>query len=136
MIYKGIELEEITAPQIFDPPQEMLVIDEYDDMPIKKFIAAILATDYCHKIVATDETFWQSCFRIPNNPKPRRATNSELSKWLALGNGLMNSGTIVSGNYTYALGDDEKDASLMVKVRKWNDTEWHEPTVDYMDIEQ
>lgn len=40
--YNGMELEEVTTPQIFDPPQEMLVIDELDDKPIKKRVAAFV----------------------------------------------------------------------------------------------
>ena len=75
---------------------------------------------------------YRHCALLPDPPKPRRATNRELARWLAQGNGLMKSGTITSGNYTYATGDDDHDASLLVKVRKWSDTEWHEPTVEYL----
>lgn len=139
--YNCMELEEVTEPQIFDPPQEMLVIDELDDKPIKKKVAAILATGYCHNVVATDETFWQSCFRIPDPPKPRRATNRELARWLAQGNGeriLERTAGMAEHYWNYedgcedepANGYDSSDNEL--KVRKWSDTEWHEPTVDYL----
>jgi hypothetical protein len=29
----------------------------------------------------------------------------------------------------------EDDGDLKIKVRKWDDTEWHEPTVEYMGLE-
>ena len=134
--YNGMELEEVTTPQIFDPPQEMLVIDESDDEPIKKKVAAILATGYCHNVVATDETFWQRCFRIPDPPNPRRVTNRELSRWMAQGNGEYKE--IITDHdccMTYFYYSDRgRDVELPkgIKVRKWSDTEWHEPTVDYL----
>ena len=134
--YNGMELEEVTTPQIFDPPQEMLVIDEDGDKPIKKKVAAILATGYCHNVVATDETFWQRCFRIPDSPKPRRATNRELSRWLAQGNGeCLGSQDDADTAWNYQQECSDTDVREVAKVRKWNDTEWHEPTVDYMGLE-
>lgn len=136
--YNGMELEEVTEPQIFDPPQEMLVIDESDDKPIKKKVAAILATGYCHNVVATDETFWQSCFRIPDPPKPRRATNRELARWLAQGNGEWKLERPVikedqcSSYFVYLEEYEDYKLDCDILVRKWSDTEWHEPTVDYL----
>jgi hypothetical protein len=135
--YNGMELEEFTTPQIFDPPQEMLVIDELDDKPIKKKVAAILATGYCHNVVATDETFWQSCFRIPDPPKPRRATWLEVARWCATGNGLVYDTYRDSIDTGIKFKSFEGSESIMdeIKVRKWSDTEWHEPTVDYIRLE-
>jgi hypothetical protein len=132
--YKGMELEEVTTPQIFDPPQEMLVIDELDDKPIKKKVAAILATGYCHNVVATDETFWQSCFRIPDPPKPRRATNRELARWLAQGNGevLCSDHRMIHSFWEYDVVTSGLSVCDDARVRKWDDTEWHEPTVEYL----
>ena len=136
--YNGMELEEVTTPQIFDPPQEMLVIDEYDDKPIKKKVAAILATGYCHNVVATDETFWQRCFRIPDPPKPRWATIRELAKWCAQGNGQIQDADRLNCVFTgldYGPNCDDHAVPDNYKVRKWSDTEWHEPTVDYLGLE-
>lgn len=131
--YNGMELEEVTTPQIFDPPKEMLVIDEYGDKPIKKKVAAILATGYCHNVVATDETFWQSCFGIPDSPKPRRATNRELSRWLAQGNGeCLGSQDDADTAWNYPHECSNTYVREGAKVRKWEYTEWHEPTVDYL----
>lgn len=149
--YNGMEPEEVTEPQIFDPPQEMLVIDEYGDKPIKKKVAAILATGYSHNVVATDNSFWQSCFCIPDPSKPRRATNRELARWLARGNGQIqyddktkNFGKSPDGERHNALksttifeyfGADDFYVAADIRVRKWHDTEWHEPTVDYLGID-
>lgn len=132
--YNGMELEEVTTPQIFNPPQEMLVIDEYGDKPVKKKVAAILATGFCHNVVATDETFCQSCFRIPNPPKPRRATNRELSRWLIEGNAQIrhSDSDMVYVGWNYKEFEDDLPCSNNVLVRKWSDTEWHEPDVDYL----
>ena len=136
--YNGMELDEVTEPQIFDPPQEMLVIDEADDKPIKKRVAAILATGYCHNVVATDETFWQSCFMIPEKPAPRRATNRELAKWIAQGYGEMlgdDTCTYILHHHNYPKHHPNDECGGFIMVRKWDDTEWHEPTIDYMRIE-
>lgn len=132
--YNGMELEEVTEPQIFDPPQEMLVMDEDSVTPVKKIVAAILATGYCHNVVATDRTFWQSCFRFSD---PRRATNRELSRWLAQGNGECRySFQSCTKTYReYDVCDDNTNVDADIQVRKWSDTEWHEPTVDYLGIE-
>ena len=132
--YNGLELEEVTTPQIFDPPQEMLVIDESDDKPIKKNVAAILATGYCHNVVATDETFWQHCFRIPNPPNPRRATWLEVARWCATGNGLVydSDREKIDTGIMFKPSNEHEPIMDEIKVRKWSDTEWREPTVDYL----
>ena len=68
-------------------------------------------------------------------PKPRRATNRELAKWLAQGKGQI-LGTKISTIYDYDAGlADNGEVPKFFKVRKWEDTEWHEATVDYMEIE-
>ena len=80
-------------------------------------------------------------YRIkPEEEKP--VTNRELSRWLAQGKGEC--------RFT-SMGDDspyaqmafrycDKDGLLPVKgrvlVRKWDDDEWHEPTREYMGLEE
>lgn len=85
--------------------------------------------------------------------KPRRATNRELSKWLGQGHGEyiyqvdlanytytyddMSKVNIASNTYTYdGISGEKNEVPSYVKVRKWEDADWHEPTVDYMGIEQ
>lgn len=73
---------------------------------------------------------------LPDPPKPRRATNRELARWLAQGNGEYKE--IITDHeccMTYFYYSDRgRDVELQkgIKVRKWSDTEWHEPTVDYL----
>lgn len=79
-------------------------------------------------------------YRIKPSREP--VTNRELSRWLAQGKGEC--------RFT-SMGDDspyaqmafrycDKDGLLPVKrlvlVRKWEDTEWNEPTREYMGLEE
>ena len=73
---------------------------------------------------------------LPDPPKPRRATNRELSRWLAQGNGEYRdtciARTLCTANFTYAINKCDNTLEPFIEVRKWNDTEWHEPTVEYL----
>ena len=135
MEYNGIELKEITTSQIFDPPKEMLVWDYVDSAPFKMPVHAIVASKTFP--VIAEEGDYQYCAEIPEEPKSRRATNRELSKWLAKGHGeYRNQIGAVSNLYIYV--DLETDVAVpsYIRARKWDDIDWHEPTVDYMGIEQ
>lgn len=132
MEYNGIELKEITTSQIFDPPKEMLVWDYVDSAPFKMPVHAIVASKTFP--VIAEEGDYQYCAEIPETP---RVTNRELSKWLAKGHGeYRNQIGAVSNLYIYV--DLETDVAVpsYIRVRKWDDADWHEPTVDYMGIEQ
>lgn len=73
---------------------------------------------------------------IPEEPK-KRATNRQLAKWCAEGNGQIH--YIGAANthsfYSYQHEIDEIYVTNDVMVRKWDDTEWHEPDVQYMGLE-
>ena len=132
MEYNGIELKKITTSQIFDPPKEMLVWDYIDSAPFKMPVHAIVASKTFP--VIAEEGDYQYCAEIPETP---RVTNRELSKWLAKGHGeYRNQIGAVSNLYIYV--DLETDVAVpsYIRVRKWEDADWHEPTVDYMGIEQ
>ena len=132
MEYNGIELKEIITSQIFDPPKEMLVWDYVDSAPFKMPVHAIVASKTFP--VIAEEGDYQYCAEIPETP---RVTNRELSKWLAKGHGeYRNQIGAVSNLYIYV--DLETDVAVpsYIRVRKWDDADWHEPTVDYMGIEQ
>ena len=132
MEYNGIELKKITTSQIFDPPKEMLVWDYVDSAPFKMPVHAIVASKTFP--VIAEEGDYQYCAEIPETP---RVTNRELSKWLAKGHGeYRNQIGAVSNLYIYV--DQETDVVVpsYIRVRKWDDADWHEPTVDYMGIEQ
>lgn len=133
MKYKGIELNEFKSdtPVVFDPPKKMLVwatdndfldMDEVDAyLPMHTFPVKCLDAD------------WQHCAEIPDIPetlKSRRATNYELAMWLALGKGTYKN--------SYAVFDDVKadcECESGWLICKCGDKEWHEPTVDYMGLE-
>lgn len=141
MKHKGIELKEVTEPQVFDPPRKMLVIDELDDEPQEKVVVAIAANGASHNVIVERRLGkyegYQRCFEIPEEPKPRRATNREVARWLTEGRGQVycvgaaNSHTF----YSYQEGEDDTAIYANMRVRKWGDTEWHEPTADYMGLE-
>lgn len=153
MKYKGIDLVEITESQIFDPPKEMLVWDNNSQTEPKKVnICAIVKLKDCYAAIETGKPscyLWHHCAEIPEEHKPRRVTNRELSKWLAKGHGEcmnpdsdsysyadLSKANLSSSTYTYGgISEANKKVPFYVKVRKWDDVDWHEPTVDYMGIE-
>ena len=149
--YNGMELEEVTAPQIFDPPREILVWDMEGDVPKKAYVAFVFDKEKYEYPVRTVkkredgkylfECGFKHCALLQDPPKPRRATNRELARWLAQGNGeciLEKTAGMAEHCWTYedgcedepANGYDSSDNEL--KVRKWSDTEWHEPDVEYL----
>ena len=138
MEYHGIKLTEVTESQIVDPPKKMLVWD-YDPGCLLKadVIAIVNGRDGfpCCPVITTTGTF-RHCAVIPEDPKTRRVTNRELSKWLAKGHGEYRNQGVVSSLYTYDVLESDEAVPSYIRVRKWDDADWHEPTVDYMDIEQ
>lgn len=138
MKYKGIELVEITSPQVFDPPKKMVVWNNNVtcNEPSIQTVYAVIIKETGTKQAIGECCRWSHCAEIPEEPKPRQATNRELSKWLAQGNGeYRNQIGIVCSAYTYDEPESDKAVNSFFKVRKWYDTEWNEPTVDYMGIE-
>jgi hypothetical protein len=140
MKYKGKELKEITTPQVFDPPKQMFVWDNdvKCDVPLVQTVYAVIRTvNGTTQVVGAVSLRWQHCAEIPEEVKPRRATIREFSKWLAQGKGEYKTGTgLILTSFSYDNGwkiDEPVDSAYM--VRKWDDTDWHEPTVDYMGIE-
>lgn len=143
--YNGMELEEITEPQIFDPPKTMLVWGDcsghVEDHVKKAEVVAILPrTALKYPIITEDDDGYEHGAFIPEKPAPRRATNRELAKWLAQGNGewgISKFGFIEKAEigWFYDTGYEKQTLQSELRVRKWDDTEWHDPTVDYMGIE-
>lgn len=130
MKYNGIELVEITTPQIFDPQKEMFVWDDTQNTPIKSEVCAIIKRKNKNLAITTNIIAYAHCAEIP---QPRRATNRELAKWLITGCGeYSNQIGLVTTAYTYDESDTNKAVNNYVKVRKWDDIAWHEPTIDYM----
>lgn len=137
MKYKGNELQEFTTdkPIVFDPPKKMFVCDTAEllsDCNIDYVYAYIPAAEYP---VKTSRNCFSRCAEIPEDMKPRRATNRELAKWLAHGNGECKDARVgkVWLTYEYYANEEYDECSSYIKIRNWDD-EWHEPTVDYMGL--
>ena len=132
MKYKGIELKEVTEPQSFNQPKPMLVWDSDEKRPVELNVCAIVNREDFR--VITERSAWRHCAEIP---KPKNITHRELAKWLAQGNGEMRRGNMsmifTSLSYASALGNDPIDEFTL--VRKWDDTEWHKPTREYLGLE-
>lgn len=146
MKYKGIELKEITEPQAFNPPKLMLVWDHNFGKPVKEHVYAIGPSTMKFPVRTisedglSDSDAYECCSDIPEEPKPRKATNREVAKWLAQGNGEW--GKIygdevkaVNTSWWYEPGFESGTLQDGIRVRKWDDTDWHEPTADYMGLE-
>ena len=137
MKYNGIELKEFTSdkPVLFDPPREMLVWDRTDSEPFERSVVGYFPIRTIARKVITMTDSFMRCAEIPKTPKSRRATNRELAMWLAKGNGeiLDKSLGMVFTRYSYSeLQADDACVSHSDFVRKWDDKEWHEPTIDYI----
>lgn len=136
MTYKGIELKEFESekPVLFDPPKLMLVWNDGDDEPSKDNVFAFIP-NRCYPVIATNDNL-EHCAEIPE-VLCRRATNRELSKWIVKGNGQyqMSGSCGIWIEYSYEIGHDDEVCSKNIKVRKWCDKEWHEPTREYLGLE-
>ena len=138
--YKDMELEEFTSdkPMFIDPPVSG-VFASAELIPARE--GKLFTFDPRFYLPYTDEEnrCWNHFFVLPKTPKFRRATYRELSKWLAKGNGefAFFKPDNVSTTLTYDLTKENFQISVDsgLKVRKWDDTDWHEPTVDYMGVE-
>ena len=133
MKYNGIELVEITTPQIFDPQKEMLVWDDAQNTPNRGEVCAIIKCKNKTLAITSNLITYAHCAEIP---KPRRATNRELVKWLSAGHGeYANQIGLVTNAFTYDESETNKEVRKDIVIRTWEDTAWHEPTVDYMGIQ-
>ena len=123
MKYKGKELKEITTPQIVDPPKQMLVWDDAVEPEVQTVYAIVRTKD--GKTQAIGDWRWKHCAEIPEESKPRRATNRELAKWLVQGNGekLYDNRTIEI-NHKYDSSKESEPVNDYTSIRKWEDTEW------------
>ena len=64
-------------------------------------------------------------------------TNIQLMEWLAKGNGIAkNDGGSQCIPYLGSCPEDMLDKPIReaIRIRKWNDTEWHIPSKEYMGI--
>ena len=136
MKYKGIELKEFERekPVVFDPPKRMLVWDYDDETPTEVDVIAFIPNRY-HKAIEQMSVYIH-CAEIPDKGS-ELATNRELAKWLAQGNGQykVSGGEWIWTEHHYTTEQDDDACSKFIKVRKWCDKEWHEPTREYLGLE-
>ena len=132
MKYKGIELKEVTKPQIFDPPKKMLVWGRYEDIT-EIYVYAI--TSRKNFPVICGNSTWRHCAEIPEVHESKLATHRELARWLAEGKGQYRSIFTTASSFTYANEDENNSVNELLAVRRWDDTEWHKPTREYLGLE-
>lgn len=132
MKYKGIELEEVTEPQLFDPPKKMLVWGRYESITELDVYAIVSRKDFP---VICENSTWRHCAEIPAVPESKLVTYRELARWLSEGNGEVTWENYVLSNWNYSTDEDNKALGESLSVRKWDDTEWHKPTREYLGLE-
>ena len=131
MMYKGIELEEITEPQIFNTSKPMLVWDNDNGGPAELNVCASVNRDGFR--VITERSAWRHCAEIPEV----LATNRELARWLAEGNGEIRTDecmTTCHTNMSYDSSLANNPVNVYIRVRKWSDMDWHKPTREYLGL--
>ena len=135
MEYKGIELKEVTEPQLFDPPKKMLVWGRYKNITELNVYAIVGRKDFP---VICENSTWQHCAEIPKVHELELVTYRELARWLAEGNGEVkdenDEGTICMSRF-YWEGQENNAVEDSIHVRKWYDTEWHKPTREYLGLD-
>lgn len=131
MKYKGIELKEVTEPQIFNPPKKMLVWDHYAN--ITELDVYSITSRKTFPVICENSN-WRHCAEIPEVPESERVTYRELARWLAKGNGEAKIVNNVFINLTYGEIEADKNVEDNLSVRKWDDPEWHKPTREYLGL--
>lgn len=137
MKYHGIELQPITKPQIFDPPKELLVWDREDDTPKVQVVWGIAPNKvYSLYCVLSLQGSYKYCAEIPQPPQPKRATFKQLVEWLARGNGVFLYGDCVRMHLILTLDGENDIIEEGYKIRPFGSTEWLDPTLDNMGMEE
>lgn len=132
-MYHGVKLNEVTEPQVFDPPKEMYVWDDNGNVT-KKSVYAIGSQSLRYPVLTSGGNF-HHCAEIPER-KP--VTYCELSQWLAKGNGKLRKCTAPFTIYTclsFTMEEADKPVNVGYVVSKWDETEWHKPTREYLGLE-
>lgn len=132
MKYKGIELDEVTEPQLFDPPKKMLVWDSCANIVELKVYAIASREQFP---VICENSNWKHCAEIPAVPESKTVTYRELARWLAKGNGEVNNANTICQNWNYWVSQENNIVKDSLSVRKWDDIEWHKPTREYLGLE-
>lgn len=72
---------------------------------------------------------------LVESSKIQTVTYRELSCWLSHGNGQCRDEDtdVVYTSYEYQFANEDVFIPLVLKVRRWGDTEWHEATKEYLE---
>lgn len=132
MKYKGIELKEVTEPQLFAPPKKMLVWDNCSNIVELDVYAIVSREDFR---VICENSSWRHCAEIPKVPELELVTYRELARWLSEGNGEVMWANNVLSNWNYSTDEENNALDESLSVRKWDDTEWRKPTREYLGLE-
>ena len=144
ILYNGMELEVFNPDKSvsFNPPIKGVGWNN-KDVKVEFELSSALSKDiWIHRFIGKSKddnpVAFMFCALLKEKPAPRKATWLEVAKWCATGNGLVydtNRDRIDTG---IMFKPDNEHEPIMdeLKVRKWGDTEWHEPTVDYIGLEE
>ena len=136
--YKGMELKEIVLdiPTLFDTNQEAIVWNDSANKDRVIVYSYDPRSDY--PVRSNNNRIWKHFAFIPEKPVPRKATYKELARWLSQGNGETSIGGYIYHYFPYALDNEKREKTVNEKylVRKWGDSQWKEPTVDYLEIKE
>lgn len=80
----------------------------------------------------TEDHNWDATDYSYTIDRSKLITHIGLTEWCAKGNGVWRQkGTKTSWPYHTCSEEYENDKAENIEVRKWRDTQWHEPTMDY-----
>ena len=136
--YKGMELKEIVLdiPTFFDTDQEAIVWNDSANKDRVIVYSYDPRSDY--PVRSNNDRIWKHFAFIPKKPVPRKATYKELAYWLSQGNGETSINGYIYHFFPYALDNEKREKTVDEKylVRKWGDSQWQEPTIDYLEIKE
>ena len=135
MKYKGIELKEVTEPQLFDPPKDMLVWNDDDESVWRGKVSVCAIVGHREYPVISACGYYNHCAEIPTVTESELVTYRELARWLAKGNGEVNNANTICQNWNYWYDQENCIVKNSLSVRKWDETGWHKPTREYLGLE-
>ena len=140
MKYNGKELVPITTTDVQNLPKRMLVWDTLSNTAEERVVIALVKDKFDKIYVIAQHNFtsgvtiWEYCAEIPSI---RNATHRELAEWLAKGNGEVRTNEqYVYTHWNYCITDADKIITSLLFVKKFEDDDWHKPTVEYLDLVQ
>lgn len=132
--YKGMELKEVVLdiPTFFNTNQEAIVWN--DSANKDRVIVYSYDPRSQYPVRSNNDRIWKHFAFIPEKPAPRMATWEQLAYWLVDGRGLVLDGNTnrVDTGVFFSRENMQEEVGERWQVMARGDTEWHEPTVDYM----